>query len=458
MKYLLALFLLSSTTALAISEKDVISSSLEHFPKVIEAVKQLEIEENRVTNRSGAFDGDIQGKMKARTEGYYDGDYYELKVEKPISYFNSKVFGGKRLGAGEFPVYDEEYRTLNDGELFAGFSVSLLRNSLIDMNRYNLWYQEENQKQAGLNLKQVKVNVQTMALKAYWTWYTKGHELKVYQDILTLAEERDKIIARRIKVGDLAKIYRVENNQYLLQRRADVQQKTLEFKKASYYLSLFSRTPEGAPIIHLAQELPTLYQAQLDKIQETQPIFEKSVERSLKLKDLSSKEKQAELDVKMGNNLIVPELDLQYEWRKDQGTGPNNLVPEENIVMLNLKVPFQFRKGLGKKREGKAKLEQIKVMKNWETQQLQRDVLSLKAEINSFSEIFETTKQQVSAAITMAKAERKKFNNGASDLILLNIREETLAKNQIKNLSSLLNYQFSSADLKKILVQMVVEE
>ncbi len=444
-----------SLPTFAITPEEVVASSLNHFPKVIQSIKQLEIEENKTMEKRGAFDGSIQGKMSARTEGYYEGDYYELKAEKPIPYFNTKIFGGKRQGFDDFPVYEAEYETLNEGELFAGFSVSLLRNSLIDMNRFNLYYQQENRTQAKIDVKDVKINVQTMALKAYWTWFVKGQQLSVHQGILKLAAERMGNFKKRVKLGDLPAIYLTENNQYLLARKAKVIETSLEFQKASFYLSLFYRNEKGVPKVPDLEDLPSLEKIDLSASGITNDLYKRAVENNLDLKKLRSQEKQAELEVRMGNNDLIPELDLSYEWRQDQGVGPERLRPEENKVLLSLEIPFQFRKGLGQKRAAKAKIEQIKTKKNWQIDQLNTKVASLKTEIEAYSSIYQTTKQQVEMADKLADAERRKFSQGASDLILVNIREINYAEAQVKNLMSLLKYEFASADLKKQLVEFI---
>ena len=46
---------------------------------------------------------------------------------------------------------------------------------------------------------------------------------------------------------------------------------------------------------------------------------------------------------------------------------------------------------------------------------------------------------------------------GASDLILVNIREENLAEAQIRNLSSLLKYHFIDAEVKGIRVSLIIQ-
>ena len=450
-------FIIVFTRAYGVSPLDVVSSSLKHFPKVIESVQKLEEKKNLTKEARGAFDTKLKGEISSRMEGYYSGDAYKTSIEKPFPFLGSKIYGGRRQGFGEFPVYENHFETLNRGETFAGISVSLLRNSLIDMNRYNLRYRKEDEAQADLSLKMVKVNVQTMALKAYWTWLIKGQEFKVYKNILELAQVRAKQIARRIKSGDLAKIYQSENNQYIRKREAQVTQNQLEFQEATFYLSLFYRNSKGTPISLSQKNLPLLKEKQLKTIKTHQPVFDEALARNLNMQILDSREKQANLDMSLGKNEILPRIDVNLEWSRDQGIGPSQLSRDENKIMFNLEIPLQFRKGLGKRKAAKQKINQLKIRKQWTKERLLVKVKSLIVKLNALAKIYDLTLDQVKLAQRLSKAEYRKFSQGASDLILVNIREENLAEAQIKNLSSLLKYHFIDAEVQDIRVNLITQ-
>ena len=77
--------------------------------------------------------------------------------------------------------------------------------------------------------------------------------------------------------------------------------------------------------------------------------------------------------------------------------------------------------------------------------------------LNTLSEIFTATKTQVKLADKLAKAERRKFTQGASDLILVNLREENFAEAKLKNLSTYLKYMFVDAEIKDLEVRFLSE-
>ena len=455
MKWIVMIVWFYSSLAWSLSSEQVVRSSLNHFPKVITAVQNLEVKANEWKAARGEFDGKISGEMNSRVDGYYTGDLYDVKVEKPIPYFNSKVFGGHRQSYGNFPVYEGKRETLDRGEDYLGFSVSLLRNSLIDQNRYNIRFLEQEKQQAEINLQSIKSNVQTMALKAYWTWFVAGHELKVYESILDLANSRVSQLKKRIKAGDLARIYALENNQYITKRKAQVTQKQMEFQEAAFYLSLFNRDPNGAPITPQMKELPSIDSLQFSSPSSEAAVAQRALQTNLELQQLISEQEQAQLDVKLGNNDLLPDLNVKYEWSRDRGQGPTQLAQQENRVMLKLEIPFEYRKGLGKKRAGKAKLEGLKAEQRLAREKIVAQSNTLVTKLRSFYEIFKLTGDQVQLAEKLAQAERRKFSQGDSDLILVNIREENLAEAQIKNLASLLKYYFVDADLKNLQVDIL---
>jgi outer membrane protein TolC len=456
---ILALSLCFTLPIRAVTPEDVVRSSIKHFPQVIESIQELEQRRNEVDEARGAFDGKFKGEMDSRTTGYYNGDHYKASVEKPFPFFNSRIYGGQRQGFDSFPSYEGKYDTLSGGELFVGASVSLLRNSLIDFNRYNLRFRQQDQIQAEQRLNFMKMNVQTMALKSYWTWFVKGHELRVYKEILALALARGKQIKQRIKAGDLARIYETENNQYIRKREAQLKKSQMEFLEASYYLSLFYRNEEGKPRpILTSKDLPKPMNERLATIPDYKPVYEAALRLNPELQILSSKAEQAELDIRMGRNELLPKVDVNFEWNQDQGVGASTLQQDENRILLNVEIPFQYRKGLGKMRAGKAKLAQVKTKEQFTKEKLKTSIQALVVKLNATSEIFSLTLDQVKLAETLAKAERRKFSQGASDLILVNIREESFAEAQVKNLSTLLKYEFVNSEVLGAQMNLLFDE
>jgi len=452
---LFLIFSIAPLTSHAISPEEVVASSLKHSPKVIEALQNVIEKESKVSESSGAFDAKIKSKMNLRTEGFYSGDIYKAEIEKVMPFANSKFYAGGRQSFGDFPSYEGKFKTQTAGEVFAGFSLSLLRGFSIDANRYSLKQSQQDLLQSKLKAEKVKITIQTMALKSYWTWVIKGHELSVFNNILNLAKSRARKISKRIKAGDLARIYGVENDQYIKKWESEAIRSEMEFVKSAYYLSLFFRDKTGRPITPIKASLPKLESKALKKLMNLNKVYNKALNSDLFLQKLNSQKEQADLDVQMGKNFLMPKLDLNLELSQDNGSGAADLNESESRVMLNFEIPLQFRKGKGKMRAGKAKIASLKTQQLWTSDKLLVETKSLMLKLNSFSDLYKITAEQVKLSEKLAAAERKKFFRGASDLILVNLRDENLAQAQIKNLSSRLKYQFVDAEIRNLLVEFI---
>ncbi|MEM7646172.1 MAG: TolC family protein, partial [Pseudomonadota bacterium] len=187
--FALFLFFLSPLSQASLSPEVVVRSSQKHYPQVIQAVLEVESLENKTRAARGVFDAKIKGDVDSRTQGPFDGDLYKGQIVKPIPYFNTEIYAGFRQSYDEFPDYEGKSVTGDEGETFAGISISLLRNSLIDGNRGNVQKIQQDTVQAELALNQTKIEIQTLALRAYWYWYFSGHALRVYKNILELATQ-----------------------------------------------------------------------------------------------------------------------------------------------------------------------------------------------------------------------------------------------------------------------------
>ncbi|MCB0378408.1 MAG: TolC family protein [Bdellovibrionales bacterium] len=449
-------FLFGSTlSAQTLSEAVVVQSSLEHYPKVIQSLLRFAETEAREKEALGAFDGKILAEVDRPTDGYYRGRSYGGQVEKPLYYMNSKIFSGYRISKGDFPVYDGKQETLSRGESFLGLSLSLLRSSFIDGYRYKSRMVEQEKRQARLDADQVKMEVQTLALQSYWTWVAKGEELKVYEELLSLAEKRVQGLNRRVRSGDLAPIYQAENEQYILKRKVDLKRVEAEFQQAGFYLSLFYRDNRGKTLPVSRAQLPKERPALEHLIPSLTEPYEKSVKRSLSLRKMESQLLQAQTTKEQGTNLLLPKLDLKAEWSRDHGVGPERLAPDEGRVMVNLEIPLEFRKGEGLRQQGLRQMESLKSQMQLEKEKLKAEVESLLFKIKNNRQIYEFSKDQVNLARKLVVAERKKFQRGASDLILLNLREENLAQTRVKNIEAYLKQQYFLAEIRQLTLEFL---
>ena len=230
------------------NKKEVIASTLKHFPMILQSLMDIELAKNKERESLGAFDAKFKVKNDQRIEGYYSGNLTEVKIEKPLTILNARIYGGHRVGRGAFPDYEGKYETLDGGESMLGFSLSLLQDRDIDLKRLKLLNNKINTSQKEQKSKKsVAVKVKKMAIKSYWKWLAKYKTYLVLKDLYELSQNRQKALIKKIKRGDIANIYQIENKQYILKRKNKVLEAKQELENAALELSLYYRDDEGKP-------------------------------------------------------------------------------------------------------------------------------------------------------------------------------------------------------------------
>jgi hypothetical protein len=227
----------------------VIKSTKSFFPTVLNSLDKIKESESAYKVSEGAFDLELKSDIGNRAEGYYDGDYFDVVLEKPLKYMNSKLYIGHRKSENIFPVYEGQRNTLDQGESRVGIQISLWRNRDIDPKRLKLRNNKIKIKQSEQDFLYKESKILKDATKAYWNWVAKGFIYKINKDLLVVMETQLKGIQKKIKLGALARIYETENLQYIMKRKTEVAKSLQEFKEASILLSLFFRDMKGNPLV-----------------------------------------------------------------------------------------------------------------------------------------------------------------------------------------------------------------
>ncbi len=447
----LILFLFSSCPIYSkeLSFDQVYSSVKKHYPQILEALDNVEEAKMRVKEAYGAFDLKLNAKADVRTRGYYDGRSSDIKLEKPLRVFNSKIYTGHRVSRGEYPDYEGKMDTLSDGESRLGVSLSLLRDRDIDEKRFKLYKSKLKLSSTEAKLLKTKIKLRKLAAISYWDWQAKGQSLKVYEELLNIARKRDSAIRKRIAKGDLAKIYQTENRQYIVKRESQVIEAKADFMEASLLLSLFYRDSDGFPLLMNSSDLPVWnekYRA-LEK-KELEKDLEKLTQLSPELKVMSNELEEFKLEQKIGENSLSPQIDISFEMAKDTGDGSKSLSQTENRAMIQIEIPLERRLGRGKIEAARAKSQAQKRKMKLFKETMSTELTILFYQINALQKLIENTQEQVDLTTTLQKAETQKFYQGASDFFVVNLREQNLIDAKIKNVKSVLKYQKALAKYK----------
>ncbi len=419
--------------------EDVLGSSLRHYPQILESKAAIDAQKGAVTASQGIFDLELNNDSYARPSGFYNGRITDTRLEKRLEGTNTRVYGGYRVAEGDFPIYEDKLFTNDGGEFSLGAMFSLLRNRAIDEERFSLMNNELQLNAAELDLLLTKISVQHQAMHAYAEWLAAGQVVQVRRDLLAIAEERQDALSQRAARGDVADIFVTENRQYIFARRAKLNEAERAFINAANKLSLFWRDEAGEPVSPTADALPArapvLVRPQKDAAEND---VLKAIEARPEFGVLDATIKQEENRLALGENRIMPKVDVGVETARDYGDGSPTRDETEGMVKLNVSIPLQRRAGEGIVAQAKARLKELQYQRRLLDDQIRAEIRNILADIEAAEQNVALAEQEVQVALTMQRAEQERFTSGASDFFVVNLREDNVANARIKQAESVL--------------------
>lgn len=432
----------------------VLESSIRHHPQILRALAEARAQRGRALAARGAFDLSFEQDYYGIMSGFYDGWNLNSQLTKELPYLNGRIFGGYRVGDGEFPLYADELNVLDGGELRFGLGLSLLRYRGLDPDRLAVANETLGVEQADIEALGAKFAVQRTAMRAFKEWLAAGEALGVYQSLLLIAEDRNDALIERVTRGDAAEILLVENRQNLIRREALVIEAERRFLNASNNLALFVRAPDGGPLrlsdVNFETSFPPLRDDVLEDV--SGRIADAQLERP-EIRILETEIEKARNTAQLRRNETLPQLDLTYEVSRDFGDlrrfGVSSDLSRrgtDNVLGLELSVPLQNRALRGRLSEARNTLEALELRRRFVAEQIRVEIQAIANDIDAAQTQVTLAREEVSQAEALEVAERQRFRDGASDFFLVNIREQNTADARVRRVSATLDYFRALAD------------
>jgi outer membrane protein TolC len=429
----------------------VLAASARHFPAILESYAQREAALGRATAAEGAFDLVLSANGRARASGFWSGRFVDTQVSKPLAAFGGEVFGSYRIADGRFPVYEDVYFTNRIGEFKVGAVLSLLRDREFDQRRFGRLDAALTVRNADFELLLAQLAVQHQASVAYQNWLFAGLQLQVYRDLLAIARERQLRLSQQVARGARAEIVLTENQQNVLRREVLVAEAERALAAAATVLSLYLRTPTGAPSLPDPASQPRAApprdpEAVAQAIADSQEALAARPDLGV----LRTEIERAENEARLGRNELKPKLDFSYEIARDLGDiqegGPSRS-GLDNIVGFRFSTPLERNFAKGKIQQADARRRALEFRLQRQTEQIGAEIEQIRIELVAADRLAILAGQEVEQAQTMQNAEARLFEGGASDFFLLNQREERTADARIRALEAQLRRQIALADL-----------
>jgi outer membrane protein, heavy metal efflux system len=430
---------------------DAVLASVERsFPLIKAAEVEQALAAADLLSAEGGFDISWKTRGALTPLGYYDSVRVESLLEQPTSLWGLSAFAGWKLGTGKFPSYDGRQQTLEYGELRAGVNVPIVRNGPIDRRRASLGRAALGINIAALTVSEQRIQYRRAGAHRYWAWVAAGRRLAIAQELLRNVEGRDAGLGERVARGDLARIERTDNARAVEQRKAQVALAQRGVEQASIELSLFLRDREGHPLPPPAESLPPNFpEPGPGPIANNDIAFALSARPEAQRFQLQLRQNQIELD--WAKNQLALGIDLQLAGSRDFG---RSLLSRPDLsqsvfeVSLLLDIPIQTNFMQGRRDAAAATVLRLGHQQAFAQDRIEADVRDAHSGMRGAQDRIAAAKQEVKLALELEQAERTRFEQGDSHLLIVNLREQQTAEAELREIEAYLDYHRAVADLK----------
>lgn len=439
---------------------DVTGSVITSYPLLRSAMFGRNIAQGDLLAANGEFDLKLKADTLNMPLGFFENYRQSVGAEQPL-FSGGSVFGGYRLGRGNFPEWYGERRTKLGGEFKAGATIPLAQNRNIDDRRAGIW-------RNALEVQSVEPEIQAQFIAfiqfasiTYWNWVAAGQNVRINEELLRNATERTDNLLARVKEGDAEPIELVDNERLVVSRRTKLIDAQRKFQQSAYKLSLFLRDESGQPRVidesHLPREFP---QADDPSQRNLDADIQSAVANRPELRALAILREQLNIDYAAAQNLRLPQVDAVLVGSQDAGNPANPKKDDKSPFELEggliASVPLQRRKARGKSQAVEGKLAQLQAKTQFTQEKIIAEVQSASAALNAAYQQLEQAHQALDLARQMEVAERRKFDLGISNLLLVNLREQATADAATTELEARLNFFEAKADYRAALASDVV--
>jgi outer membrane protein TolC len=321
---------------------------------------------------------------------------------------------------------------------------------LIDERRFGVTDAQLKAEAADFEVLATQVGVQQRALVTYWRWVTAGQRLGVYEELLRNAASRESALARQVASGARAEIFLTENRQNIIRRMSLVTSARRDFQSLANELALYYRDEQGRPIVPDARLVPPSPTPEsLNELAVTRAIsVSDAIERRPELQLLRNGIERLRQRLVLQENDLKPRLDLNLELNQGlggEGLGGPSRDETDAIIGFSFSVPFQQRGVRGRLARTQAELDATEFRRQTVEEQLEIELENILLDLSFAQALVQLAAEEVGQAVILRDAEQRRFESGASDFFLVNVREETAADARVRFYTAALETRIARA-------------
>jgi outer membrane protein TolC len=148
----------------------------------------------------------------------------------------------------------------------------------------------------------------------------------------------------------------------------------------------------------------------------------------------------------------LPDVKVKYEVIKDRGVGSKTLQGTDHKLVVGIEIPLEYNLIKGEARANEAKRRILSHERRLLQDKLKVKINQLKTKLETSMQIIENARQEVSLGRQLEAGEKQKFNSGASDFFVVNIREQNTFDARLRQIEALFTYQETLAKYREILM------
>lgn len=436
--------------------EQVRQSVVEKFPLIQSVMQEAQVTAGKQRSARGAFDVKLMAESLNMPLGFYENYRHLVKVEQP-TWMGGAIYGQYRIGDGSFQPWYGERETNEGGEFKLGFVTPLLRGRDIDERRAQI-------ARADLEAAAVDPQVDRQLLESvqlsayvYWSWVAAGQIYLITQDLLGVAEERDRAIRRQVELGNLGQTEQQLNERLIVSRQAKLIEAKRKLQSAAIKLSLFLRDENGEPIIPVTGQLPPQFPEPNDPRDfDARADINLALDRRPELRELQLARRMVDVDMRLSENELLPNLNTVMEASQDvgaQASDKGDKTPFELEAGILFDVPIQRNIAYGKIQTSRGKLTQIALKQKFTCDKIVSEVRDAYSALMAAFERIAKARRNVELAHQLVKAEYRSFELGNSDVLRIGIQEGSELDARYLATEALLDYYQALAQYQAAIAQ-----
>lgn len=433
---------------------DVLASTYRAYPQIEIARLQAGVASGETTSALGAYDVHLDFYNLNNPLGNYRNYRNGVVLSRQL-WWGGYALAGYRIGRGEFEPWYKERETDKAGEFRVGWLQPLLQGRAIDPARVQLFQANLDRQAVQPEIRQNILEASLDAAYVYWKWVEAGNVLRAQEQLLRLAEQRNRGLQALFERGLSTRQELAINAQSVSERQLKVYESRLKFRDAAFKLAIFLRDEAGKPMLAAPEWLPSDF----PKLPEVPMVdfdvdFAAAQERRPELALIDIDLQKLRWDLELARNQLLPTVDFNIQTLQDVGD-PASKANDKGELMLESGltggVPIQRRKARGKVDATLAKLQQVEQKRWLQLNKIEVDLRMARNNLYIARDMVNRSTQLLRETMETLEYFRRDFASGNQDFLFLLQQEVKATEAEIKLLDAEREFFMSLAALQATL-------